>query len=79
MLHLDASQVEQIQKQYSADTHFHQLYPEDHDSQDNAIILLRSQGLDLQNMDDLGNGWSKRCSTLGGTVAKRHARVLLQW
>ena len=79
MLHLDASQEKLIREQYATKKNFHQLYTEDSDSQENATTLLRSHGLEVMNLGDLGNCWSKRCSKQGGSRERKYTRILLQW
>ncbi|KAF8581528.1 hypothetical protein K439DRAFT_1618969 [Ramaria rubella] len=79
MLLLNDQQHNKIQGRYEACTHFHQLFDNDLSSQQAATDILRDQGLVLENLDDLGNGWSKRWSTCEGTGPKQYVRALMQW
>ncbi|KAF8512111.1 hypothetical protein JB92DRAFT_339224 [Gautieria morchelliformis] len=79
MLHLDADQLTSIDDYYRASSHYHRLFSEGADSQIDAIGLLRDQGLDVRDLGDLGNGWSKRWSTFSGSGSKKYSRVLVQW
>ncbi|KAF8493552.1 hypothetical protein JB92DRAFT_2998757 [Gautieria morchelliformis] len=47
-------------------------------SQQEASCMLQAQRLDLRNMDDLGNGWSKRWSKRHGKGLNVYTRMLLQ-
>ncbi|KAF8531841.1 hypothetical protein JB92DRAFT_3092071 [Gautieria morchelliformis] len=78
MLHLDATQTEQIQQHYDVATNFHRLFSDELHSQQEASCMLQAQRLDLQNMDDLGNGWSKRWSKRHGKGLNVYTRMLLQ-
>jgi hypothetical protein len=79
MLHVDAIQTERIHQQYATATNFHKLFSDDPCSQQEALRTLQAQQLDLQSLDDLGNGWSKRWSTRDGKGLKMYTRMLLQW
>ncbi|KAF8529954.1 hypothetical protein JB92DRAFT_3106351 [Gautieria morchelliformis] len=79
MLHLDDKQIEEIQRHYETNTHFSELYSDDVKPQQAASYVLREQKLDLRNLANLGNGWSIRWTTRGGTGAKEYTRHLLQW
>ncbi|KAF8462222.1 hypothetical protein JB92DRAFT_3069071 [Gautieria morchelliformis] len=79
MLHLDDKQIEEIQQHYETNAHFSKLYSDNVESQQAAWHVLREQKLDLRNLADLGNGWSIRWTTHGGTGAKVYTRHLLQW
>ncbi|KAF8573082.1 hypothetical protein K439DRAFT_1625319 [Ramaria rubella] len=59
-----------IQQCYNTRTNFHCLFTDDQISQTAVMDLLRKHDLTLQNLDDLGNGWSKRWSTRGGSGPK---------
>ncbi|KAF8521299.1 hypothetical protein JB92DRAFT_3094470, partial [Gautieria morchelliformis] len=78
MLHLDATQTKQIQQHYDAATNFHRLFSDELHSQQEASCMLQAQRLDLRNMDDLGNGWSKRWSKHHGKGLNVYTRMLLQ-
>ncbi|KAF8491759.1 hypothetical protein JB92DRAFT_3005448 [Gautieria morchelliformis] len=77
MLHLDDKQIEEIQQHYEMNAHFSKLYSDDVESQQAAWHVLGEQKLDLCNLADLGNGWSIRWTTRGGTGAKAYTRHLL--
>ena len=79
MLHVNDTQVKEIHEEYNRDNVYYQLYADDIHSQQSAIRLLENQGLVLQTLGDLGNGWSKRWSSMEGKDEKRYIRVLLQW
>ncbi|KAF8493528.1 hypothetical protein JB92DRAFT_3100178, partial [Gautieria morchelliformis] len=78
MLHLDATQTKQIQQHYDVATNFHRLFSDELHSQQEASCMLQAQRLDLRNMDDLGNGWSKRWSKRHGKGLNVYTRMLLQ-
>ena len=79
MLHIDEEQTVQIEKLYSANAHFHKIITPNAPLQDEALDILKGQGLDIVNLEDLGNRWSKRWSTQNGKGIKSYSRVLLQW
>ncbi|KAF8506460.1 hypothetical protein JB92DRAFT_2961581 [Gautieria morchelliformis] len=79
MLHLDVTQTKQIQQHYDAATNFHRLFSDELHLQQEASCMLQAQRLDLWNMDDLGNGWSKRWSKRHGKGLNVYTRMLLQW
>ena len=72
-------QVKEIHEKYNKDDVYHQLYADDIHSQQSVTRLLEEQGLVLQKLGDLGNGWSKRWSSTEGKDNKQYIRVLLQW
>jgi len=77
MLHLNAKQTNEIYQHYNTSTSFHKLFSDDIDSQQTTLHLFQDQGMDLHKLDDLGNGWSKRWSTHGGTGNKHYTHILL--
>jgi hypothetical protein len=79
LLHLDSQQLSAIETLYNRDGAECQLFGDDNLSQQHAAALLTTQGLDIDNLDDLGNRWSKRWSTMDGHGRMVQARVLLQW
>ena len=79
MLHVNDMQVKEIHKKYNKDDVYHQLYADDIHLQQSVTRLLEEQGLVLQKLGDLGNGWSKCWSSTEGKDNKQYIRVLLQW
>ncbi|KAF8587589.1 hypothetical protein K439DRAFT_811383 [Ramaria rubella] len=79
MLQIDDHQKNSIEQCYEANTHYHQLFLDDPISQQAVTVILRDQGLVLGELDDLGNGWSKRWSSREGSGSKKYVRILLQW
>ncbi|GJJ10074.1 hypothetical protein Clacol_004300 [Clathrus columnatus] len=63
MLHCESSQLDEIKKIYMTHQNFHQIFMDAEISQNEAKDLLRVQNLVFEELDDLGNGWSKRWST----------------
>ena len=60
MLHLEDEQIEAVENCYLTASRYQPIFAEDASSQDVASSLLRDQGINLNDMGDLGNGWSKR-------------------
>jgi len=77
-LHLDADQINSINAAYDSNTHYHRIFSSESSSnQGDAIQLLGGQGMDVHNLEDLGNRWAIRWSTKIGKSKQR--RFLLQW
>jgi hypothetical protein len=78
-LHLDPMQLETISKLYHQNENYHATFTDSPSSQILAQSQLQSQNLDIKNLGDLGNRWSKRWSTVEKCYKRDIERVLLQW
>ena len=71
--------MDAIETVYRTGTHFHQLYGADTTSQHSANQILREQQLNIKDLGDLGNRWSKRWSQTFKRSGSMLSHVLLQW
>lgn len=81
MLHCDPGQLDAIKKTYTGHQHFHQIFTESDSSQITARECLQQQNLIIDDLGDLGNGWSRRWSSLSRESAEGciWQRILFQW
>jgi hypothetical protein len=78
-LHLDAVQLETLSNLYASLKYHHHLYSEAPASQELAQAQLQSHSIDIQNLEDLGNKWSKRWKSAELGRKRTLDRVVLQW
>lgn len=73
-------QLRLIEEQYALGNYSREIYDPSHSSQKAAHERLQGQGLDIQNLKDLGKGWSI-CWSSKEKNKKRESteRILLQW
>jgi hypothetical protein len=79
LLHFDDRQISSVQALYDNGGTEHEVFQDDVKSQKQAHACLAAQGLEVAFLDDLGNRWSKRWSSVDGCGKTAQARVLLQW
>jgi hypothetical protein len=81
MLQIDDGQLQALQGIYDAKNNFHEFFTTDDISQAAASDIVLAQGLNIQMLEDLGNRWTKRWSSVNTPVRQEgvQSRVLLQW
>lgn len=82
MLHCDDTQMAEISSLYKKHQQFHRVFDSTETSQADAQHILAQQGLNIRNLDDLGNGWSVRWSKKNSHAPDHRGcsrRILLQW
>ncbi|KIJ42120.1 hypothetical protein M422DRAFT_780089 [Sphaerobolus stellatus SS14] len=76
-LFLDPDQKWQVNQCYEKKEHFLELFSNTDASQKDAFQVLEVHGLNIRELDDVGNRWSTRWSTVDGKDDTKR-RVLLQ-
>lgn len=78
-LHCDSDQLRAIEEIYMKSQHYHRAFTESASSQQEARDCLQGQGLNIDDLGDLANGWSRRWSTSTTSKGLAIRRILFQW